>query len=334
LISHNWKEIFSFEYLEAEKKVSDHQLNDRGLAAEALLTDPHDYENIFHALPQIKSWIEPGAGYGIGPLLFAHLYPDKHSIGIELEKIRVDIGRQLQQRLSLINTQLIHADLASFELPLGDAYFFYFATGPVLDRMLFQLGNLSESFFIVVIESHGDLLPRFYKEKWLKVYKEVALHGPRHYPHAVIFKKIRGKDSNLHDLSFCQNYLLIEEDDGTRWIGDTFGLAWLKDDIYHLVHPPRSFREGQIKETLLWKDLELRWQLLIQLRSLGSINLITESSNYQDIIRKIYINPGLKVELTNGNQLDWDDIKKIYWGKDLCYDSGTGYFSLPLAVHM
>jgi hypothetical protein len=333
LISHNWKEIFSFEYLEAEKKVSDHQLNDKGLAAEALLTDPHDYENIFHALPQIKSWVEPGAGYGIGPLLFAPLYPDKYSTGIELEKIRVDTGQQLQQRLGLTNTQLIHADLASFELPLGDAYFFYFATGPVLDRMLFHLGQRSESFFIVVIESHGNLLPRFYKEKWLKVFKEVPLQSSRHYPRAVIFQKIKNKDRDLHDLSFCQNYLLIEEADGRRWIGDSFGLEWLKDDIYHLVHPPRSFREGQIREILRWKDLELRWQLLIQLRSQGHIKLLTEGDSYQDIIRKIYINPDLRVELSNGIQLDWDDIRQIYWGNNLCYDSGTAYFSLPLAVH-
>jgi tRNA G46 methylase TrmB len=124
---------------QTEKEVSKREGSYSNLSSEALLTSIADFQRIFESV-EIESWCELGAGYGLGTLLFSQLYPDKKSYGIEFEAARVQYAiKEASQKNS--SAHFIHADLLDCDIPLVQTYFFYFPTGPVLDRILFELGS-------------------------------------------------------------------------------------------------------------------------------------------------------------------------------------------------
>ena len=292
--------ISSFE--EVEKQVSDRPGSYQGLVEEALLTSVNDYQLIFEALPGISTWIELGSGHGRGPVLFSYLYPEKRSIGVEFDEARFRESERLKSSLKLDNVSFIHADLISAEIPVGDVYFLYFPTGPVLDRILAVLGRREGTFQIVAIESHGDLLPRLNLEKWLEVHKEIPIQSKRHHNKAVVYKNVALKEASLLDLSFQHQFLLIRDASQEVWIGETYGLQWQVDGSYLLALPPRSIKESQIIGLL--NDSELSDEL----RTLIHIRRYTRPG-----LRKIFLNP-LRGELSDGRILDFNDIVKFNSG--------------------
>ena len=323
--------MFRSDYKAVEKEVSDQAGSYQGIEAEALLTSEEDFRRIFAALPDIKVWAELGSGHGLGPLLFAHLFPQKKSLGIEFEKPRFDISVQLKNEHHLTNVDFILGDMLTCDIPQADTYFLYFPTGMVLDRVLHELGSRNEMFQLVAIESHGDLLERLKKESWLKASMEIPLSSPRHCDVARVFTKISQKQNDLHDFSFLKKYLLIE-DENSQWLGESLGLEWLKADEFKLLVPPRSFKESQVKEVLELADVDKCFQPALLLRGLGELRIVTETAELQGHLRKIYVAPCFKVEISSGEQVEWGKIRRIFWESTLCFDSSLDYFFYPHVV--
>lgn len=321
--------LISFDTI--EKEVMDLAGSYKGLSEEALLTTQEDFYRIFKSLPPGETWVELGSGHGLGPLSFAKLFTDKKAIGIEFEQARYEASIRSLELSSLRNAHFIHADLLTCLIPLGDFYFLYFPTGKVLDRILHHLGNLAESFYLIVIESHGDLLPRLKKEKWLRVYSEIPLTSARHYPQAVIFQKCSQKGSDLHDVSFEEKFLTIR-DQAAEWIGESFGLEWIRENEFHLLTPPRTISEFQVKNVLDFEQVPVKFHSALLLRKLGMLTIHCMTDVKHCHIRKIFISPSFKVELSSGEQVEWTEITQIYWENTLCYDSLLGYFFYPRVV--
>lgn len=314
-----------------EKEVKDLPGSYRGLSQEALLTTSDDFLRIFKGLPQGETWVELGSGHGLGPILFGKTFNDKNAIGVEFELARYQASTGALENSTLSNVHFIHADLLTCHIPKGDFYFLYFPTGLVLDRILHHLGKQLETFYLVVIESHGDLLPRLRKEKWLSVHTEIPLSSARHYPHAVIFKKCGRKEADLHDQSFQEKYLILS-DESSEWIGETFGLEWIRENEYQLLIPPRTITEFQVKNVYDFEQIPVEFHSALLLRKLGILTIHCMTGVKQGHIRKIFISPSFKVELSSGEQVEWSEIKQIYWENTLCYDSLLDYFFYPHVV--
>ncbi|MBA2405213.1 MAG: hypothetical protein H0V66_10615 [Bdellovibrionales bacterium] len=319
------------EFSKIEALVSDRPGSYKNHSAEALLTSEEDFKVIFDYLPETQIWVELGSGHGLGPCLFASLHPDRKAMGVEFELARFEHSQQLQKSSALSNVEFIHADLQTCDIPDGDVYFFYFSTGLVLDRILFELGKKTHNFKIVAIESHGDLLPRLKKENWLKAFQEIPLTMQRHSPHAIVFQKSGFRQTSLHDQSFNHRYLMLEEGPGI-WVGESYGLEWLQGEQYQLLVPPRTISSLQIKEILDLDELPVKYHFALQLRPLGSFTFLTSSGSKEGYLRKIYVGPSFTVELSSGERVEWSDIKKIFWETTLCYDSSADYYFFPHVV--
>lgn len=320
------------EFKKIEQDVSEREGSYKGLLKEALLTSKEDYEAIFSSLPEIRKWIEPGSGHGLGPVMFAKCYPDKSAIGIEFERSRYEASEALKRREAISNVQFFHEDLLNFDLPRGDAYFLYFPTGMVLDKILFEIGTMDSGVRVIAIESHGDLLPRLEKEKWLQKVKEIPLSTLRHYPYAVVYNKVGPYQYSLHGQSFLKKYLLIKDDNGEKWLGESFGLEWSRNNEFNLQLPPRTINSEQIIGIFTLEEVEKIYHFALYLRRLGELRIETENAQHSGQIRKIFISPCFKVEISTGHQLEWKQIKKILWENALCYESSSGYYYFPRAV--
>lgn len=320
------------DFNEVERGVLEREGSYRGLSAEALLSSQADFEAIFSSLPHISTWVEPGSGHGLGPCLFAARDPSKKAIGIEFEKARFETSQRLKEELNLPNVQFLHADLLESELPVGDAYFLYFPTGIVLDKILSQIGSMRSEALLIVVESHGDLIPRLQKEPWLQEVKRIPLQSARHSPSAVVFRKSGPLSDSLHTVSFRRKLLLIREDNGEKWLGESYGLEWSRTTDYNLKSPPRTISLKQVEAVLSFEEVEAQFQLALHLRTLGLVVIEIDGLSHRGHLRKIFVAPCFKVEISSGHQLEWSQIKKIFWENTLCYDSLSGYCFFPRAV--
>lgn len=322
--------MFQTDYRAVEKNISQRPGSYPGLPQEALLTSEEDFKRIFHSLPHIKIWAELGSGHGLGPLLFAHLFPHKKSIGIEFEDSRYQVSCELQKQHHITNVEFIRGDLLECCLPVADTYFLYFPTGIVLDRILHELGRQQRELRIVAIESHGDLLARLQKENWLKPTMQIPLSSTRHCEVACVFERISTRESDLHDYSFKKKYFLI--DDGAEWIGESYGMEWVREDEYQLLTPPRSFKSSHVKNILDLNEIESRFHPALCLRGLGELRIITEKQELKGELRKIFVGPSFKVEISSGEQVEWSQIRQILWENILCFDSSLDYYFYPHVV--
>lgn len=273
------------KYFQVEARVSEREGSYKNLAAEALTTSEEDFRRIFESVP-ISSWVEVGSGYGQGTIIFSQLYPDRTAIGLEFEGPRVEAAQARASELKC-SAKFIHADLRFCEIPVAQTYFFYFPTGPVLDRILFELGQREEDFQFIVIESHGDFLPRLKLESWLRPIQEITLSSQRHYPKAVVFKKVSKKAPSVFDLSFQDRLLLIRDDLG-EWLADSRELEYLSSAEIQLKTPPRTIRRDQIVRTVTEDDLSEVVQRLLSER------------RQEQCWRKIYTGPKVMVEDLSG----------------------------------
>lgn len=272
-------------FWENESKVSDRAGSYRDLTLEALLTSEEDFRRIFNAL-EIESWAELGCGYGWGCLLFSELYPEKLCIGLEFEGPRIQVAKT-QAQMKGLKAQFIHADLATCEIPVVQTYFLYFPTGPVLDRILCELGKATHDFQLIVIESHGDFLPRLSLEDWLTPVQEIPLLGQRHYPYAVVFKKTGRKKASYFDFSFQDRLLLVRDEQG-EWLAESRGLEFLTKDQIQFQTPPRTVKTSSILGPVQKEELPQAIVSKLQERRENSL------------WRKIYLRPDLLVEDLEG----------------------------------
>lgn len=322
----------SNEYTHVEDLVSHQKGSYKGLLPEALLTCEVDFRSIFSVLPDVQTWVELGSGHGLGPLLFAALNPHKKAIGVEFEAARYEISQKNKLASKITNVEFLHADLLTCDLPEGDVYFLYFSTGIVLDRILYELGKRNDPFKMVAIESHGDLLPRLVKDGQFKIIQEIPLTSARHAPNAVVFENCGVRKSSFHDLSFQMKFLLVEDEDGRHWLGESYGLEWIQNEQYQLLTPPRTITSTQVKKALEFGEVQSKFHSALQLRRLGKLNFHTSHGIKEGYLRKIYASPCFKVEISSGEQVEWSDVKKIFWEDTLCFDSSSDYFFYPHVV--
>jgi hypothetical protein len=300
---------FDFNFLEAEKKVSPRQGSYHQLDQEALLTKVEDLFRILQSFPESRDFVDLGSGHGIGPLVFSHLYPHKKSIGIEFDRARFEQSVLMKSLHQAFNTHFFCEDLLSCNIPISDLYFLYFPTGLVLDRLLKVLGDRDNFFQLIVIESHGDLIPRILREKWLQKSREIPLISSRHYPRAVVFNKIGFKEPSFHDVSFLQLFLFIQDDENSVWVGDSFGMEWLQGDFFNLIFPPRTIHSSRVLKKLCWDELDDPLKLMISLRQKGDCQFYTKSGHVvEGKIRKIFVSPELKIEMCSGKTFGFQDL--------------------------
>lgn len=327
-----WENLFGFNHAFIEESVETKEGSYKDLNPEALYTSYEDLEEIFSHLPVQGTWVDLGAGVGQSALMYGLLYPERKAIAVEFVHSRVASGQNVAQKLHLKNVAFYERDLLRDEIPFGDIYFLYFPTGPVLDRILHVLRQRQKNFFVVAIESHGDLLERLRKEKWLIEKKQIPLKTLRHHNEALVFEAKDQKDSdelNPHAISFLENYLEIREGE-KLWLGESYGLEWLKEDLYDLKFPPRSIQWSQVEKILSASELSPVLDFTAKLRRLGEVKIMSKNGLYQGSIRKIYFYPAFRLEISSGEQVEWEEIQTIHWGQFLCYDSSCHFFSLPL----
>lgn len=279
------------------------------------------------------SWCDLGAGPCHSALLYAGLNPQERAIAIEFVPEKIAYAKRKAEELRLTNIDIIEADLLTCLIPLASVYFFYFPTGIVLDRILDELLQNENDFKLVVIESHGDFLDRLDLEEGLVRLKEISLSSTRHYPYAVVYGRSFVKKRPVpFCVSFKKKFLLIEDPDHSQWFGESFGLEWLKDDLYNLRTPPRSLCWGQVKEILDFDEVPQVYQFWISLRALGELSFLTHDGlNLVGHLRKIIVSPSFVLEISTGERVECGHISTITWDHILCYESSLDYFFLPLA---
>lgn len=313
---------FKFDHTAIEARVDHKPGAYQGLSKEALYTSQEDFYRIF-SHPLVKgSFVDLGCGTGESCLLYGTLFPDRKALGIEFQNERLVEGKKFVQDLELKNVTLLEGDLLHDRLPEGDHYFLYFPTGPVLDRILSELYERKAFFHLIVIESHGDLIPRLRKENWLKEEATIPLSSPRHHPEAIIFGptfEIRNAELLPHLVSYQEKFLIIQDQD--EWIGESMGLEWVQEDLYNLSTPPRTIDWKTVKEVLSFDEVPVRFQKAITLRRLGELTITTPDAVFHGFIRKITLNPTFRLEISSGEQVEWNKIVTIHQGSRLCYES-------------
>lgn len=322
----NW-DHFKSSHQETEKNISDRPGSYKDLSAEALYTSYEDLKEIFNH-PLIKGkLVDLGCGHGMAPLLYGHLYPDRESSGIEFELERLLVGESFKLSHEPNNVNLIHADLLKSTIPQADTYFLYFPTGPVLDHILTELYHNKHFFCLVAIESHGDLFPRLDLENWLTVKDEISLKSPRHHPAARIYVKTPAhRNENLLPFTLSyQNHFLLIDDENDSWIGETYGMEWAGADRFELLTPPRTIFWKNVKKMMLQSDLDKRLQLVTSLRSQGEVSVTTAKAKYTGFIRKIVVSPTFRLEISSGQQVEWEKILTITQGHLQCYESSSDF---------
>lgn len=325
----SFRDLLIYDHGKVEKSVDGDYSQTPGLQSEALYSSLEDLWNIFQSKWVRGSFLDIGAGIGIPSLFYGSLYTDRKSTGVESSQARFLEGQKLSRDLQLQNVELQLADLLVVEIEKADTYYFYFPTGPVLDRVLFELYRRQDVFTCVVVESHGDLVERFEKEPWLKLKEKILLTSSRHNPHAYIFESVPGvkRNSTLHDISFQERFLWIDQD----WIGESMGLEWQGGESFNLQIPPRTISQNQVSSVVNFHELSDTHRKLVSLRRLGELNLVSAQGSHRGFIRKIGSGPTFYVELSTGEKLEWSSIKSISWENHLCYDSSSHFYSLPHA---
>lgn len=327
-----FKELLQFDHKKIEREVKERPGHYKDLNPIALYTSYEDLANIIQGPWVTGSWIDLGAGVGLSSLMYAYLFPDRKSIAIESDKARALAGIKVRDSLKLYNCQFINDDLETCPIPEGETYFLYFPTGMVLDRILSEL-RLKEKFErLIAIESHGDLLPRLKKERWLRPIGEIPLITPRHHHEAIVFERVEAPiDHGPHQISYLNKLLLIQDEDYSQWIGESRGMEWLNGDQYQLVHPPRTINWKQVQRIMDEEELDERCHFLVKLRRLSPLVFRAKEELVEGSIRKIVVSPCFRVELSSGELIEWEDIKSINWRDKLCFDSSSGYCYLPPA---
>ncbi len=309
-------EHFKSLHKEIEAGVSSSAGSYQGLSKEALSTSVEDFAAIFSS-PLIQgTFVDLGCGTGEGVLLYGLTFPERQGIGIEFEKARIDVARSF----SLPNTTFLEGDLLNMDIPKGDTYFLYFPTGPVLDRILSELYLSRHQFHLIVIESHGDLIPRLELENWLEEISEVQLSSTRHYSKAKIYKRLpvnRSEKLFPFTLSYQEKFLLMADD----WVGETFGMEWTTGERFELKTPPRTIQWNDVKKLMISEDFTMLERMAISLRREGELAFELPDRILTGFIRKIILNPTLALEISNGEKVEWTKILTIRKGSLLCYES-------------
>lgn len=331
---HFWEHFKTSQNL-IESHVQEGDGTYKDLAYEALYTSFEDLKHIFSNHHLSGTFCDLGCGTGQAAIFYGTMFKDRKAIGIEFQESRIKFGIEYVNSHGLTNVVLLHDDLFTRSLPDADFYLLYFPTGKVLDRILDELYLSKRAFHLVVIESHGNLIPRIQLENWLQLIDEIKLESTRHYDKAQVFRRLNvERSANLPLLHYSYRPYVLKIDSGDEvWLGDSLGMEWTCDDRYELQTPPRTIYWHQVREVLSESSLEKEIQYLLHLRRSGEVSVRANGQIFTGFIRKIIILPLIKVEFSSGEKVEWLSIRTIFQGNHLCYDSSFG-FSCSLPVQL
>ncbi len=316
-------ERFKSAFLDVEATIDDFDSANKGLSYSALYTSKEDLDVIFSDPTICGTFLDIGCGDGHVVLYYALSFPDRMAFGIENQRSRFDFASLMKFDYNIKNANFINDDLLHCQIPVADVYFLYFPTGYVLDKILSSLYEEMRPFSLIVIESHGDLIKRIEKENWLSFSHEIPLSSPRHYPFARVYKRIfKERDSSVQAFqqTYQRKFILIEEDNIT-WIGGTYQMEWLGDDLFNLNDPPRTIRWSDVKKLMFYEDFDPFLRFVLNLREKGELHLALKNSFATGYIRKIIIEPTFMIELSSGQRLKWEEITSISKDSQICYDA-------------
>jgi hypothetical protein len=174
---------------------------------------------------------------------------------------------------------------------MGQIYFLYFPTGLFLDRVLSELQKKDHEFHLVVIESHGDLVPRIELENWLRLETEVSLKSNRHFDKAKIYRRIfvpRSPELRPFDLSFKRFYLLIRNEQES-WFSESYGMEWSNSNCFELLVPPRRIYWDSVERILSFTDFSPLGQLLLELRKNGELQILPKIMSFRVSSKKSFL---------------------------------------------
>lgn len=289
------------DFHDLEEDVSDQSGSYKGLSPEALYNSLEDFIALFNSGYAQGTFADLGCGTGVSCLTYGALFPERKSIGVEFEASRLSYAKSFIRENNVSNVELIEGDLLTSPIPDADTYFLYFPTGPSLDRILTVLYQKNHHFRLIVVESHGDLIPRVFKENWLKEVGRVPLFSPRHNPEIFIFEKTPSKRLDSLEpftLSYQRKYLILREGQ-EEWVGETYRMEWSHDEEFDLLVPPRR---------ITWKNVTGIMELeafpeFIQQALLDRYNGIKVKNSF---IRKIFVKPSFALELSTGERIELD----------------------------
>jgi SAM-dependent methyltransferase len=138
----------------------DHQLGifyhtQEELQSEALLTRYQDFYNIFKKV-NAGSFCELGCGYGRGAVV-SEFFPDIEYFGIEIDEKRIS---NIKKKFP----KLVRTGNYSRLRKLYDHYFVYLPLNEGFRKFAYKLLDSGKQITMIVIESHGDMVPFFERE--------------------------------------------------------------------------------------------------------------------------------------------------------------------------
>lgn len=302
----------SNEHSSIEAGVSEKPESYRNLSEEALYTSQEDFKHIFSHPLVTGTFADLGCGTGMGSLLYAKMFPERVSLGVDIEEARLLQGKKIQENIGIQNAFLSLSNLLTDDIPVADTYFLYFPTGHILDKILTGLYSLKRKFTLIAIESHGDLLPRLELETWLSLKAEIPLSSQRHYPNARIYVSTfaERKVPEAFLVSYEDLAVLIQDEQGL-WVGNTFNLKWERNNLFTLFNPPRTIEWSSVKTLKARSDCDKTLQEMMLFREAGLVMIETQARPINGYIRKIYLSPVFHLEISTGEKVELSQILKI-----------------------
>lgn len=298
-----WDLVCSFDYKEIESQNS--HLDDSlypHLGPAALYTSFADYHQLLSSLPKtVKHIVDLGAGVGRIAPIWKNLVPDGEVTLIELVESRHKASVQMIKNLNLGSVNAFQKDLLNFDLPSADAYFIYLPVSSVLERMIDEISLKGEVCYVVAIESHGNLYERFESWEGLELIDQKELYSQRHNPFGHIYKytPIENK-KDVFSLALSSSYqdkvITVKEKNG-EWIGSSLDLVWSSNNELLLKFPPRSVKKESLQSVKNRSEFSSHIQ--------GLLKIMKQDEEYEgSLIRKIWINPTLRLEMQNGKVIN------------------------------
>ena len=172
------------EYLYTDYKLNSHALN----------TNYSDFLAIFklYSSRRPAKWVDLGCAQGKMGIIAHYFFKSFSYTGIDLVCKRFQKAKEITASNKKI--KFLKGNLLSLTLPKADYYFIYLPHGEVLESVLKGLYQQAKksSFKIIVVESHGEVIPLLETLPWLKKEPiELKLNSKRQNPKAYTFSPIR-----------------------------------------------------------------------------------------------------------------------------------------------
>jgi SAM-dependent methyltransferase len=331
---------FDFDKTERNLQESAHNYRDSyiddKIKSLALQTSYLDFIQIFTFLDlkPNEHFIDIGAGYGRSSFLINMLFNKTRSTAIEHVRSRVQASKDaaIKYHIPLRSFQCEDILKSDYTLPIGEYYFLYLPIGNLLFKVLNDLKSKAhtKSFKIIAIESHGELINRLEKEKWLSQGPcELESISPRHDNKVYIYEVNRNglstadsllqKIERLHFLKESNFQILIRDkdinsNDSYIWSASSkeleFNLLNDKEIKLDLKYPQRSIKIKDIVDidnsTYPPFYFERENNLNIRIKTIQNSNL-----RIAGYVRKIITSPLLIIEFSSIGRVSHSDI--TYW---------------------